>query len=118
MLDEMRANLAASAFGVEIEVFTAISQWVDILMWSVGSAAGRDAQYLFSEDILGENRGHMPRHAKVYRNFAAEHDRLQRERVAAYAEFIADVASGALPQDRHVVKMDAAELAVFLKELT
>ncbi|MEI6098915.1 MAG: 3-methyl-2-oxobutanoate hydroxymethyltransferase [Alphaproteobacteria bacterium] len=123
MLDEVRAYEAAGAFAVEIEVVPvevakAISQRVGILLWSMGPGAGCDAQYLFSEDILGENRGHMPRHAKVYRNFAAEHDRLQRERVAAYAEFIADVASGALPQDRHVVKMDAAELAVFLKELT
>jgi 3-methyl-2-oxobutanoate hydroxymethyltransferase len=74
-------------------------------------------QYLFSEDILGENRGHMPRHAKVYRNFAAEFDRLQRERVAAYAEFIADVASGAYPEDRHVVQMDPAEMAVFLDKI-
>ena len=55
--------------------------------------AGCDAQYLFAEDILGTNRGHMPRHSKVYRNFAAEYDRLQAERVAAFKEFIADVAT-------------------------
>ena len=123
MLGEVRAYKAAGAFAVEIEVVPvevaqAISQRVGILLWSMGAGAGCDAQYLFSEDILGENRGHMPRHAKVYRNFAAEYYRLQRERVAAYAEFIADVASGAHPQDRNVVKTDAAELAVFLKELT
>ena len=29
----------------------------------------------------------MPRHSKVYRNFAAEYDRLQRERVAAFSEW-------------------------------
>lgn len=123
LLEEVRAYEAAGAFAVEIEVVpaevaTEISQRVDILLWSMGSGPGCDVQYLFSEDILGENRGHMPRHAKVYRNFAAEFDRLQRERVAAYGEFIAEVASGAYPQDRHVVRMDPAELDAFRKRLT
>jgi len=123
MLDEVRAYEAAGAFAVEIEVVpievaTAISQRVNILLWSMGAGPGCDAQYLFSEDILGENRGHLPRHAKRYRNFAAEYDRLQRERVAAYGEFMADVASGAYPQDTHVVKMDPAELAAFQRGLT
>lgn len=123
MLDGVRAYEAAGAFAVEIEVVpievaTAISQRVNILLWSMGAGPGCDAQYLFSEDILGENRGHLPRHAKLYRNFAAEYDRLQRERVAAYGEFMADVASGAYPQDTHVVKMDPAELAAFQRGLT
>ena len=122
MLDEVRAYEAAGAFAVEIEVVpievaTAISQRVNILLWSMGAGPGCDAQYLFSEDILGENRGHLPRHAKQYRNFAAEYDRLQRERVAAYGAFMADVASGAYPQDTHVVKMDPAELAAFQRGL-
>ncbi len=55
----------------------------------------------------------MPRHSKVYRNFAAEYDRLQAERVAAFREFIADVASSAYPEDKHVVKMATAELSAF-----
>ncbi len=123
MLDEVRAYEAAGAFAVEIEVVpvevaTEISRRVGILLWSMGAGPGCDAQYLFSEDILGENRGHLPRHAKVYRNFAAEYDRLQRERVAAYAEFIADVTTGAYPETRHVVQMDPAELATFRRGLT
>lgn len=122
MLAEVRANEAAGAFAVEIEVVpvdvaTEISRCVGILLWSMGSGPGCDVQYLFSEDILGENRGHLPRHAKVYRNFAAEFDRLQRERVAAYREFIADVASGAYPETRHVVAMDAVEKADFLRQI-
>jgi 3-methyl-2-oxobutanoate hydroxymethyltransferase len=123
LLDEVRAYEAAGAFAVEIEVVpvevaTEISRRVGILLWSMGAGPGCDAQYLFSEDILGENRGHLPRHAKVYRNFAAEYDRLQRERVAAYAEFIADVTTGAYPEVRHVVQMDPAELATFRRGLT
>ena len=118
LLDEIRAYEAAGAFAVEIEVVpeevaTEINRRVGILLWSMGAGAGCDAQYLFAEDILGTNRGHMPRHSKVYRNFAAEYDRLQAERVAAFKEFIADVASSAYPEDKHVVKMAAAELSAF-----
>ena len=29
------------------------------------AGSGTDAQYLFATDILGDNEGHIPRHAKV-----------------------------------------------------
>ena len=123
LLAEVQAYEDAGAFAVEIEVVpvevaSEISRRVGILLWSMGAGPGCDVQYLFSEDILGMNRGHMPRHAKVYRNFVAEFDRLQLERVAAYREFIADVASGAYPEEKHVVTMDPAELAAFRKRIT
>lgn len=118
LLDEVRAYEAAGAFAVEIEVVpvevaSEISHRVGLLLWSMGAGSGCDAQYLFAEDILGANRSHMPRHSKVYRNFAAEYDRLQNERIAAFREFIADVASSAYPEDKHVVKMSPQELAAF-----
>jgi 3-methyl-2-oxobutanoate hydroxymethyltransferase len=118
LLDEIRAYEAAGAFAVEIEVVpvevaTEISSRVNILLWSMGAGPGCDAQYLFAEDILGTNRGHMPRHSKVYRNFAAEYDRLQAERVAAFREFAADVASSAYPEEKHVVRMNSLELSAF-----
>jgi 3-methyl-2-oxobutanoate hydroxymethyltransferase len=122
LLDEMRAYEAAGAFAVEIEVVpvevaTELSRRVGLLLWSMGAGPGCDAQYLFAEDILGTNRGHMPRHSKVYRNFAAEYDRLQAERVAAFREFIADVGAGAYPEDKHVLTMAPDELAAFRKAL-
>ena len=109
---------AAGAIGAEIEVVpvevaTMISKRTPLLMLSMGAGAGCDAQYLFAEDVLGQNRGHMPRHSKVYRNFAAEYDRLQRERVAAFSEFVADVNSLAYPEDKHIVHMDPRELRAF-----
>jgi 3-methyl-2-oxobutanoate hydroxymethyltransferase len=118
LLDEVRAYEAAGAFAVEIEVVpvevaTEISRRVNILLWSMGAGPGCDAQYLFAEDILGTNRGHMPRHSKVYRNFAAEYDRLQAERVAAFREFAADVASSGYPEEKHVVKMTPDALKAF-----
>ena len=102
---------AAGAFAVEMEVVAAnlateITGRTSMLTISLGSGGGCDAQYLFSADLLGENRGHIPRHAKTYRNFAAERDKLQAERVAAYKEYIADVTSSAFPEAGHVVSID------------
>lgn len=113
---------AAGAFGAEIEVVPAevaseISRRTSLFMVSMGAGTGGDCQYLFSEDLLGQNRGHVPRHAKQYRNFAAEYDRLQAERVAAYKEFLADVRSGAYPEPRHLVSVDPAQFQQFLQDL-
>jgi 3-methyl-2-oxobutanoate hydroxymethyltransferase len=110
--DSVRRYEAAGAFGAEIEVVPVevadeISRRTSLFMISMGAGTGCDAQYLFAEDVLGSNRGHMPRHSKVYRNFAAEFERLQSERVAAFKEYVADVESGAYPEPRHLVRMAA-----------
>ena len=122
IMQAVRQLEAAGAFGAEIEVVPvevaqAISSRTSLLMLSMGAGTGCDAQYLFAEDVLGTNRGHMPRHSKVYRNFAAEFDRLQQERVAAFKEFVADVESLAYPEERHIVRMDPAELQKFMQKL-
>jgi 3-methyl-2-oxobutanoate hydroxymethyltransferase len=113
---------AAGAFGAEIEVVpvevaTEISKRTSLFLLSMGAGTGCDAQYLFAEDVLGTNRGHMPRHSKVYRNFAAEYDRLQQERIAAFSEFVADVNSKAYPEEKHIVRMDPAELSRFMERI-
>jgi 3-methyl-2-oxobutanoate hydroxymethyltransferase len=112
----------AGAFGAEIEVVpaemaTEISRRTSLFMVSMGAGTGGDCQYLFATDLLGENRGHIPRHAKVYRNFAAEYDRLQEERVAAFREFVSDVRTGAYPEPRHLVGTDPSELEEFRRAL-
>ena len=86
-------------------------------MLSMGAGPGGDAQYLFAEDVLGYTRGHKPRHAKTYRNFRAELDRLQQERIAAFREFRADVTTGAYPAREHMVPIEDQEFADFLKKL-
>jgi 3-methyl-2-oxobutanoate hydroxymethyltransferase len=124
LFQECRAYQAAGAFAVEIEVVpaevaTEISRRMDqLLLWSMGSGAGCDAQYLFATDILGEGKDRLPRHSRAYRNFAAEYHRLQRERVAAFAEFCNDVEAGRFPEDRYLVRMEGTELARFRDGLT
>ncbi|MGN6584943.1 MAG: 3-methyl-2-oxobutanoate hydroxymethyltransferase [Rhizobiaceae bacterium] len=122
IMEAVRQLEAAGAFGAEIEVVPvevaeAISKRTSLFMLSMGAGTGCDAQYLFAEDILGVNRGHMPRHSKIYRDFAAEYDRLQAERIAAFKEYVADVESRAYPEEKHVVHMDPRELETFLARL-
>jgi 3-methyl-2-oxobutanoate hydroxymethyltransferase len=112
----------AGAFCAEIEVVpervaTEISKRTSMLLLSMGAGAGCDAQYLFAEDVLGSNAGHVPRHAKVYRAFHAEYERLQAERVSAFTEFAADVASGAYPGPEHCVRVADDEFEAFLAGL-
>ena len=122
LYDQVRSYEAAGAFAVEIEVVpaevaTEIAKRVGILLWSMGAGAGCDAQYLFSNDILGYTEGHIPRHSKIYRDFAAEYTRLQSERVAAFREFATDVAQGSYPEDKHILHMAPAEMDRFLTGL-
>jgi 3-methyl-2-oxobutanoate hydroxymethyltransferase len=122
IMEQVRALEDAGAFAAEIEVVpepiaTEIAKRTSLVLVSMGSGTGCDAQYLFAEDILGYTPGHTPRHAKVYRDFRAEFDRLQRERVGAFSEFAADVASGAYPQPEHLVPVDDDLVTAFVEHL-
>ncbi len=113
---------AAGAIGAELEVVpdrvaAEISKRTSLLMFSMGAGSGGDAQYLFAEDVLGYTRGHRPRHAKVYRNFRAEYDRLQKERISAFKEYKNDVDSGVYPGPEHVVPIKDSEFDTFMKLL-
>ncbi len=122
LFEDVKKLEAAGAVGAELEVVpdrvaAEISRRSSLVMLSMGAGVGGDAQYLFAEDVLGHTRGHRPRHAKVYRDFAAEFARLQRERVAAFAEFKADVDSGAYPEPKHLVGIEDSEFEAFMKGL-
>jgi len=113
---------SAGAFAIEMEVVPAqvaeaITQRLSILTISLGSGSACDATYLFSADLLGENRGHIPRHAKVYRQFSAERDRLQLERIASYKEYISDVQSASYPTEQHDVLIQPGEFERFMASI-
>ena len=122
VFDQVKVLEEAGAFAAEIEVVPApitaeIAKRTSLLLFSMGAGVGGDAQYLFAEDILGCTRGHRPRHAKVYRDFDAEYARLQRERVAAFSEFRADVDTGTYPAPEHLVPVDDDVVASFVDRL-
>lgn len=109
-------------FGAELEVVPdRVGEWISrntsMIMLGMGAGPGADAQYLFTEDVLGHGVNHQPRHAKQYRNFKAEFDRLQQERINAFKEFRADVDSGAYPEPGHVVPIKDDEFVAFLKSV-
>lgn len=119
---DSKAFETAGAFALEMEVVPArvaeeITKRVSILTISLGSGQNCDATYLFSADLLGENRGHIPRHAKVYRNFAQERDRLQQERIAAYREYIDDIDRKHFPAEGHSVDIDEKEFENFINSI-
>jgi 3-methyl-2-oxobutanoate hydroxymethyltransferase len=112
----------AGAIGVEIEIVphkvaAEISKRVEILLIGMGSGTGCDAQYLFSTDILGDNEGHVPRHAKVYRDFKSEYKRLYQESIDAFREFKQDVDSGAYPAPNNMLGIADDEFKAFMKGL-
>jgi 3-methyl-2-oxobutanoate hydroxymethyltransferase len=113
---------SAGAFALELEVVPQrlsayITKQVSPVTISLGSGPDCDATYLFSADLLGENTGHVPRHAKVYRNFAAERERMQQERINAYKEYIADIQQRRFPEQSNNVSMEEDEFRGFLDSI-
>src|SRR5436190_8120383 len=103
----MKELEAAGAYAAELEVVPHnlagfLCAQTKMLLMSLGSGPGCDTQFLFSDDILGDYDDRPPRHAKAYRNFAAEHHRLQQERIAAFREYIADVHESRFPERSHL----------------
>lgn len=109
-------------FGAELEVVpdrvaAEIAKRTNLVLLGMGAGPHADAQYLFAEDVLGYTRGHKPRHAKSYRDFRSELDRLQRERVAAFSEFKADVSRGDYPAPEHSVAIAEDEFERLVAQL-
>jgi 3-methyl-2-oxobutanoate hydroxymethyltransferase len=112
----------AGAYAAELEVVPHqlagyLCTKTSMILMSLGSGSGCDTQFLFSDDILGDYDERLPRHAKAYRNFLEEHRRLQRERVAAFSEYIADVKEGRFPERQHLVEMDEKRLEEVIAQI-
>ncbi|MBL9173735.1 MAG: 3-methyl-2-oxobutanoate hydroxymethyltransferase [Verrucomicrobiales bacterium] len=118
----MKALENAGAYAAELEcvphaLARILCARTRMLLMSLGSGSGCDTQFLFSDDILGDYEERPPRHAKAYRNFLEEHRRLQRERVAAFGEYVADVQQGRFPERSHLIEMDPAVLQKVVESL-
>ena len=103
---------SAGAYAAELEcVPHNLASWLtketSLIMMSLGSGSGCDTQFLFSDDILGDYDDRIPRHAKAYRNFLKENQRLQQERINAFGEYISDIKMGKFPEKGHLIEMDA-----------
>jgi len=104
----------AGAYAAELELVphqlaSYLCKKTTLFLMSLGSGSGCDSQFLFSDDILGDYDELIPRHAKAYRNFLKEYQRLQNERIAAFKEYADDVKSGGFPKSGNLVEMDEDE---------
>ena len=105
---EIKALEDAGAYAVEVEVIpekllAQISKRTTLLTSSIGAGSGGDIQFLFAEDILGNNPPPYPRHSKQYRQLYKMKQAMQTERVGGFREFIDDVQQGRFPEPAHVI---------------
>src|SRR5437764_4801738 len=111
LFEQMKRLENAGAYAAELELIphnlaSYLCQKTSLFIMSLGSGSGCDSQFLFSDDILADYDERIPRHAKAYRNFRKEYERLQQERIAAFKEYAADVKSGAFPEAKHLIAME------------
>src|SRR5687768_14353668 len=122
LYEQMKRLESAGAYAAELELVphqlaTYLCKKTSMILMSLGSGAGCDTQFLFSDDILGDYDERIPRHAKAYRNFLKEYRRLQDERINAFKEYADDVKNGRFPSPVNLVTMDEAELNQAVKYL-
>jgi 3-methyl-2-oxobutanoate hydroxymethyltransferase len=123
LYQRMKELESAGAYAAELEVVPHnlaryLSSQTKLILMSLGSGTGCDTQFLFSCDILGDYDERIPRHAKAYRDFAAENRRLQQERIGAFREYIADVKEGRFPERSNLVEMEAPLLDEVVRSIT
>ena len=113
-------NVGAYAVEVEVipeELLIEISKRTKLLTSSIGAGRGGDIQFLFAEDILGNNPPPYPRHSKQYRQLYKMKEKMQLERVAGFKEFIKDVKTGNFPKTEHVIRASSGLIESFVKAL-
>ncbi len=120
--DQIRKFEEAGAYAVEVEVIpeellSEITKRTTLLTSSIGAGKGGDIQFLFAEDILGNNRPPYPRHSKQYREMYKLKEQMQKERVEGFKDFIKDVQEGNFPKEQHVIKAPDGLIDSFLKAL-
>jgi len=111
LLDDALALQEAGCYSLVLEavptpVAARITAALTIPTIGIGAGPACDGQVLVYHDLLGLTEGHTARFVKRYADLAT----VIREALAA---FVADVRSGAYPEERHTYGMPADELAAF-----
>ncbi len=120
--DQIKALENAGAYAVEVEVIpeellTEISKRTSLMTSSIGGGSGGDIQFLFADDILGNNAPPYPRHSKQYRDMYKMKQDMQRERVGGFKDYIDDVRENRFPAAEHVIKAPDGLIDDFLSAL-
>ncbi|MGZ4380978.1 MAG: 3-methyl-2-oxobutanoate hydroxymethyltransferase [Gaiellaceae bacterium] len=114
LLADARALEAAGCFAIVLEAVPApvaerITAELVIPTIGIGAGGGCDGQVLVWHDLLGLYEGSAPRFVKQYADLAAEIRR-------ALESYVAEVRSGAFPEEQHTYSIPAEELAAFAAE--
>jgi 3-methyl-2-oxobutanoate hydroxymethyltransferase len=109
--DDALALQEAGAFALVLEavpspVAARITEALAIPTIGIGAGGGCDGQVLVWHDLLGMYRGHTPRFVKRYAEIAEEIG-------SALGDYVAEVRSGAFPEEQHTYSIPDDELAEF-----
>ena len=120
--EQIKTMENAGAYAVEVEVIpedllSEISKRTSLMTSSIGAGSGGDIQFLFADDVLGNNPPPYPRHSKQYRHMYKMAAEMQRERVAGFSEFIDDVRNNRFPGPEHTVKAPDDLIPAFVQQL-
>ncbi len=97
-------------------VMAEISRRVSTITVSLGSGSGADVDYLFMEDICGDNEN-LPRHARAFGNLRRIREELRQERIAALRRFRQATQSGDFPGPAETPGIDQPEMDAFMELL-
>jgi 3-methyl-2-oxobutanoate hydroxymethyltransferase len=111
LYDEALALQEAGCFAIVLEAVPAqvaarISRALDVPTIGIGAGGGCDGQVLVWHDLLGMYDGPAPRFVKQY-------GRIAEEIGEALGAYVADVRSGAFPEEQHTYSIPEAELEEF-----
>jgi 3-methyl-2-oxobutanoate hydroxymethyltransferase len=114
--DDALALQDAGAFALVLEavpspIATRITEALAIPTIGIGAGGGCDGQVLVWHDLLGMYQGHTPRFVKRYAEIAEEIG-------SALGDYVADVRSGAFPEEQHTYSIPDDELAEFESALS
>jgi 3-methyl-2-oxobutanoate hydroxymethyltransferase len=115
LYEDARALEAAGCFALVLEAVPAqvaelITRELSIPTIGIGAGAGCDGQVLVWHDLLGLFEGRTPRFVKQYAQIGAEITR-------ALEAYVADVRSGAFPEEQHTYSIPPEEFEAFVATL-
>ena len=119
LYQEFKTMENAGAFAVEAEVIADqtlkfISENVNLITVSLGSGNFGDVNYLFMDDICGENK-EIPRHAFSFAKVYKLREKIYNEKVKAVNKFHKKAKTRKFASLKNIVKINNGELQKFKK---
>ena len=108
--------VAAEVECVAMEAMNEISKYTSLVTHAIGSGAGADVIFMFTEDICGETT-EAPKHARAFCELGPLHDAVTKERILGLKRFKTAVTTGIFPDSSVSVKMHAGEQVKLIEAL-